>query len=229
MYWKESGAGTEDRDHASVVDVVFRIQCPRLVADHAHDLLQAVVSSLPWFSDEKAAGIHSIHGADSGNGWYRPAQEDGAVLQLSRRVRLILRVPETRVAQCVTLCGATLTVSEYSITINDYNLRVINPAPTLFARSMVTAVDETEEAFVEKIHARLANTGIDAPKILPGLKHRIRLADRYLLVRSLLLADVTISDSIRLQEVGLEENRKLGCGLFVPYKSITSVRSAEYE
>ena len=41
---------------------------------------------LPWMVDEPQAGIHLIHGAESGNGWIRP-QEPDALLILSRRTR----------------------------------------------------------------------------------------------------------------------------------------------
>ena len=220
MYWQESSEKNEYDGLAKVVDIAFRIRCTRLPVDHAYDLLQAIVGKMPWIQNEDLVGIHSIHSANSGNGWYRPEQEDGSYMQLSKRVRLILRVPANRLDQCVVLCGETLNVSDQQIMVNDYKVRRINPTPTLFARGVLTEAGESENTFVERSREGLQEINVEAPKILPGRKHRIKLPDEHLFARSLLLADVSISDSVKLQERGLGENRKLGCGLFIPHKSI---------
>lgn len=223
MYWQEPSQEKEHKGRANVVDIAFRIRCSCLPVDHAHDLLQAIARVMPWIHDDDMLGIHSIHGAASGNGWYQPMQENGGLMQLSKRVRLILRAPEARLDQCAALCGKTLSVLDQQITVNNYNVRTINPMPALFARSVLTQDKESEDSFIENIHGSLVEMNIDVPKILPGRKHKIKLADRDLVVRSLLLADISIPNSIRLQEVGLGENRKLGCGLFIPHKSISAV------
>ncbi|MDJ0957115.1 MAG: type I-MYXAN CRISPR-associated protein Cas6/Cmx6 [Arenicellales bacterium] len=224
MYWQEPSGKNEYEGLAKVIDVAFRIRCPCLPVDHAYDLFQAVAEKLPWIANEDLAGIHSIRSADSGNGWYRPEQEDGSYMQLSKRVRLILRVPATRLDQCSVLCGETLNVSDQQITVNNYKVRRINPTPTLFARGVLTDTGESENTFVERAHESLKKMNIKAPKILPGRKHQIKLPGGHLVTRSLLLADVTVEDSVKLQERGLGENRKFGCGLFIPHKSIGSVR-----
>lgn len=223
MYWKESAPEEQGEGKTNAVDMVFRIQCPRLPVDHAYDLLQAVATELPWFTEETGAGIHSIYGAGSGNGWLRPPRGQDGILHLSKRVRLILRVPQSRVEQCVALCGVMLQVADYRLMVNSYSLRAIQPTPTLFARGVTTAVDETEASFLERIHHNLLDLGMTVPKLLPGLTHEIQLPGQNLRVRSLLLADVSAADSVKLQEIGFDENRKLGCGLFVPHKSVASV------
>lgn len=220
MHWQEPPSENEYED-ANVVDIAFRIRCPRLPVDHAYDLFRAIVKKLPWIQNDDRVGIHSIHGAESGSGWYRPTQENGGVMQLSNRVRLILRVPKGSLDQCAVLCGRTLTVSDQRIKVNNYKVRPIGPMPTLFARGVLTAAEETEDTFIERVESSLSSMKIDVPKILPGRKHKIRLPDQNLVARSLLLADLSFSDSIKLQEMGLGEKRKLGCGLFIPHKSIS--------
>lgn len=226
MYWDETKSDKSFSGSTSIVDVVFRIHCARLPADHAHDLRQAIADKLPWFEEEAAAGIHSIHGAQSGNGWLRPTQEDGGILHLSKRTRLILRIPQARARQCDALCGTTLAVSKFDLLVNDYNLRAIQPTPTLFAHSFATVAAEAEDTFLQRIQDRLIEIGIEVPKMLPGLQREIRLPGNNLRVRSLLFADVNVFDSIRLQEFGLDEDRKLGCGLFLPHKAIAPVNPA---
>ncbi|MDH5785954.1 MAG: type I-MYXAN CRISPR-associated protein Cas6/Cmx6, partial [Chromatiales bacterium] len=45
---------------------------------------------------------------------------------------------------------------------------------------------------------------------------------RTLTTRSLLVADLSFDDAITLQELGIGQKayRKLGCGLFIPHKSV---------
>ena len=226
MYWQETSEQNKHNERASVVDMAFRIHCRCLPLDHAYDLRQAITTIIPWIEDDDTVGIHSIRGAESGNGWYRPMQQDG-LMQLSKRVRLILRVPEDRQNQCAALCGRTLYLSSHKMTVNNYSVRTINPMPTLFARAVVTDAAETEESFMGRSHDSLNKMGIDVPKMLSGRRHKIKLPDRYLVARSLLLSDVSIPDSLKLQEVGLGVSRKLGCGLFVPHKSISAVNQSK--
>ena len=227
MYWQESSQDNEPKSVAKVVDVAFRIRCPRLPVDHAYNLFQAIAEEMPWIRDDDLVGIHPIHTADSGNGWYRPEQDDDQFMQLSKRVRLVLRLPTSRMDQCETLCGKTLHVSDQQITVNNYKVRRINPMPTLFARGVLSDARETETNFIERVHDSLKKMNIDVPKILPGRKNKIKLPGEHLITRSLLLADISIPDSVKLQETGLGKNRKLGCGLFIPHKSINAVEPIE--
>jgi len=42
--------------------------------------------------------------------------------------------------------------------------------------------------------------------------------------RSLMLADLTVEEAVKLQQQGLGADRKLGCGLFIPHKGINPVK-----
>ena len=225
MYWQESSQDNEPATFAKVVDVAFRIRCPCLPVDHAYDLFQAIVEEMPWIRDNDMVGIHPIHTADSGNGWYRPEQDDDHYMQLSKRVRLVLRLPTNRLDQCETLCGKTLHVSNQQIMVNNYKVRSINPMSTLFARGVLSEAGESESDFAERVHNNLNKMNIDAPKILPGRTNKVKLPGEHLVTRSLLLADVSVPDSVKLQEIGLGKNRILGCGLFIPHKSIDAVKT----
>jgi len=72
VYWEEDK--TKDAAFVvpdDVVDVAFRIRARSLPLDHAHALSEALHAALPWLTEDPAAGVHLIHGAESGNGWYR--------------------------------------------------------------------------------------------------------------------------------------------------------------
>ena len=103
MFWQESREETRAVPD-DVVDIVYQINCRALPVDHAWALSQAVRAVLPWFADEPAAGVHPIHVADSGNGWMRP-ENAGDLLCLSRRTKLVLRVPRQRIDAAQALVG----------------------------------------------------------------------------------------------------------------------------
>lgn len=59
------------------------------------------------------AGIHTIHVAESGNGWERPDDAQHQWLLPSKRTRLMLRIPETRLETVAELTAklCTLTIA----------------------------------------------------------------------------------------------------------------------
>jgi CRISPR-associated protein Cas6 len=219
LYWHEPEDQEQPHRSDTVVDVAFRIECTQLPSDPAYLLSEAVESLLPWFSEDESTGIHSIHGAESGNGWQRPE----GVIHLSRRIRLVMRIPRVRVESCRSLVGETLEIATVPVKLGSIKIRELGPTSTLFARYLVSAVDEMEGTFLDRVNEQLAAMNANAPKRLPGRMNKINTPGGAVYARSLLLADLEAADSIRIQEYGLGKSRSLGCGLFIPHKSISAV------
>ena len=74
-----------------IVDLVFKIHGRALPTEHGYALFRALATIFPWIESDPTTGVHLIHGAESGNGWIRPT--DHQLLQLSKRTRLVLRLP----------------------------------------------------------------------------------------------------------------------------------------
>ena len=222
MQWREQ---TDDADFIvpdEVADLSFRIRCTSLPTDHSWALYRALCEVLPWLADEKQAAVHRIFDAASGNGWLR---SDDDFMQLSRRTRLYLRLPKSRFDDAFALCGRTLNVGGFSLTVGDAKVRALTAWHTLFARSVVCESDD-EETFSRAVSDSLAAINIRPPKMLCGIRHSFCNAESgaEIYARSVLLADLELEESIRLQQTGLGENRLLGCGIFLPHKSIGAVR-----
>ena len=233
MQWEQ----TDDADFVvpdDVLDLSFRIECAQLPVDHARDLYRAIAGVLPWLEDEPCAAIHSIFDAASGNGWVRPAgpaDTAGELMQLSKRTRLYLRLPRHRVADAGGsggLSGHTLDVGGYPLTVGNGKTKPLSAWPTIFARSVAVAggPGDDEGAFSRAVAADLAVMNIRPPKLLCGLLHSILGNGATLSARSVMLADLTLDESIRLQQNGLGANLKIGCGIFLPHKSIAAVAAS---
>jgi CRISPR-associated protein Cas6 len=206
-----------------IVDAVFAIACRSLPVDHAYALQQAIEEALPWFAQEPSAGLHTVHGAASGSGWMRPEGAD-ALLQLSHRAKLALRLPAHRAQEAAALVGHTLQVAGWPLRVEKMALRPLSRITTLFSRCVVLAADD-EVAFVSAATGELGALGIRAERMVCGRVTPVATPERTYQARSLMLAGLGLEQSLLLQRSGLGSGRKLGCGLFIPHKDIADLRS----
>jgi len=211
------------QEHGDIVDAVFAIACRCLPVDHAYALQQAIEDALPWFAQEPRAGLHTVHGAASGSGWMRPEGAD-ALLQLSHRAKLALRLPARRAEEAAKLVGRTLQVAGWPLRVEKMALRPLSRITTLFSRCVVLdALDEA--AFVLVATAELGALGIKPASMVCGRVTPIATPSETFQSRSLMLAGLTREQSLLLQQSGLGAGRTLGCGLFIPHKDIADLRS----
>ena len=221
MYWQQPDE--DDPQQFSVpervIDLHFRIECPALPVDHGWLLFSALRSHLPWLEQEPGAGIHPIHTAESGNGWSRPEQR-GALLYPSRRTPLVLRLPRSRLHEAQQLRGTTLTLGDFSLTLGQATVRPLHKSRTLHARHLGYPDADNEAHFLEQAVNELRSLDIGFKKVLCGRDHTLRNGEQELATRSLMVADLTLSDAVRLQEHGLGPFRHLGCGLFIAHKAV---------
>jgi len=223
MYWQETKETERYIVPDDIVDVVYNIQCRCLPVDHAYALSEAVARALPWFADEEHAGLHTIHVAESGNGWMRPDRAD-ELLHLSRRTKLTLRLPKHRIDDAGKLTGQTLDVAGNSLQVEKSAVKPLSSITTVFSRYVVTRDGADENAFLQDAMAQIGAMGIRPRKMLCGMERVIATPDRLIHTRSLMLADLTVEEAVKLQQQGLGEDRKLGCGLFIPHKGINPVK-----
>jgi CRISPR-associated protein Cas6 len=227
MYWQEN---TKSDSHPTVsddvLDVAYLIRCQTLPVDHAWALSKAVQQVLPWIKSEAGAGVHTIHVAESGNGWMRP-EGAGALLHLSRRTKLQIRVPRHRVDDARNLMGKTLDVAGHALTVEKAMLKPLSAFPAVFSRYVVSDCGQDENAFLAAMVRELGQLGIRPMKMLCGIEKTLATPDGPVRTRSLMLADLTLLESIRVQQRGLGPMRLLGCGLFLPHKDIREVGQAQ--
>ena len=221
-YWNDSPNVDKGRLRVpdDIADLSFRVECHGgLVVDHAYQLYQEISRILPWFAEQPSVALHTLHGAESGNGWVRP-YKDGALLFLSKRTRLRLRLTKSRFSDAALLAGHTLTIGDCKVDIKPPTIRALSSQTTLFCRSLVSANDQDENGFLHYATTLLNAKGIHPRQMMGGRRHTIKTPDKTFHARSLMIVDLSFEESILLQQSGLGTEQKLGCGVFLPHKSI---------
>lgn len=192
-----------------MTDIVFALTGDTLPPDHAYALWREAVRILPWLESEPAAGILPLRAPERGDG-----------LLLSRRARLIVRVPVAAAAEAARLRGQVLNVGGHALTVGESHERPLQPAPTLHAQ--LVASEAGEAAFMEAMDAELRKIGI-AGKLICGKRHLLPGSGGKIAGYSLVAHELKPEDALSLQCCGLGGERHFGCGMFIPYKVIANL------
>ncbi len=201
-----------DEASAVMVDVVFSLEEGTLGDDHAAALSLAIRRVLPWFDEEAEAGILPLSGLAKGNG----------VRFVGRRSRLALRLPIHRVASADFLVGARLDLDGTALMVGTRSVRPLFPARGVVYSHFVSVEADDEIEFLERCKSLLAARGLK-PQLITGKARELRTAEGVVRGFSLMLHGLGAADSLAVQEAGLGAHRALGCGLFVPHKSVVAV------
>jgi CRISPR-associated protein Cas6 len=212
MYNPEWEAIKELDPSAAVRDLQFDLSGAEIPADHGYSLLRELAVHLPWLATDPGVGVHPVHGAPTGRNDY---------LVINRRVKLVLRLPKERIEAAGVLVGKRIDPGAGQITIGAMKQRPLTPFATLYAHFADMGVAD-EAAFLEQARRELADLSIPAGLIC-GKRRKMITPDGVIEGYSLMLHDVKLDQSLRIQEQGLGRYRVYGCGVFIPHKSIKEV------
>jgi CRISPR-associated protein Cas6 len=195
-----------------VVDVVFGVTGTSVPADNAWPLARAVERVLPWLATEALAGIHPLRAAATTYG----------VALLAQRAKLVLRVPEARLHDCLALESTVLDLSGSPLAVGAATTRPLGASATLAAQRVTGGGGDMQE-FEEDMRRILAALAIDCD-FISGRAQHASAGGRDIAGFALALHGLAPADSLRVQREGIGGERRLGWGVFVPAKSIAAVR-----
>lgn len=199
------------RAGASVIDVVFGVAGRTLPVEYAYGLWRAVGCWLPWLEAESAAGIHRLRTAPTGYG----------VVLLANRAKLTLRVPERRLGETLELAGKALDVGGSGLAVGTGAARPLSPWATLHAQQVVAGA-AGEAAFQDEVAQWLHTRGVVC-QFITGRRRTVTAGEREIVGFSVVLHGLSPDASLTMQSEGMGSDRALGCGIFVPHKSIAAV------
>ena len=196
-------------DAGTVVEIVYDLKGGTLPGEYTFALWQELVRALPWLETEEQAGLLPLRGARSG----------GAML-LPQRAKLVLRLPQRLVPQARQLSGRELEVAGHVLQVGAARERPLLAHPTLHAHLVASASGENE--FLDEVAERLHELDIPC-KWICGKHIELRDEEQVISGYSLVVYELNPEGSLRLQQEGLGGERRYGCGLFIPYKEISSL------
>lgn len=198
-------------DETLITDIQFEIKGTTLPKDHGYALFLELIRLLPWLENEELGGVHTIHGADIG-----PDE-----IILGRRGKLVIRALSARMNDLQTLAGKTLRIEGRTLTIGAAKVKPLSRHTPLFAHCVTTG-SEDELDFTNDIIRLLDEMEIDS-RFICGKRQSIRTQDGTVSGFSLMLHGLPVEHSLLVQQQGLGGHRKIGCGLFIPHKSINAL------
>ena len=202
-----------------LIDLQFDLVGTTIPADNAQLLADALQGLLPWLGEDGGSGIQHMKGAETNTG--------DATLNINRRTKLFLRVPKTRVADAQQLIGQSLDLAGHALQIGSFKTREFSPFGNIYAHFVDTG-STTEEQFVQDVMQELDGHFQLRCGFICGKRQTLQSTSGPLHGYSLMLHDVPPHKSLQLQDEGLGRHRLLGCGIFIPHKSIAPVVPANH-
>ena len=225
MYWNEDKKREKYQIPDDVIDLSYVVKCKCLPLEHMQPLYESLSSVLPQIKDDKFAGIHPINGSESGNGWER-SNDPNQLIYLSRRQKMSIRISKDYLQEAENLAGKIINVAGYDVELGKTSIKKLSDLPTTFCRSIMIDSRMEEDDFLRWAFNELKSLDINVNKMMAGKERAVKLAKgNERITRSLMVAELTQVESVRLQQHGLGGGRKLGCGIFLPQKDIKAVNS----
>jgi len=196
------------------VDLSFPLSGRSVGVDAADRLQQLLSTALGLGKEDTLFGIHPLNGLTA-------EDESEQRLLLSRRTRLILRLPAELVAAAQALAGSAFDLGAGAVRLGEGQIRPLQAAPVIYS-AFVHLGPADEHSFLCLAEQTLAACDIRV-RLLPGKARQRSVLGEVLSGYSLMLHGLDEEQSLHVQRVGLGNHRRWGCGLFVPHKSIAAV------
>ncbi|MDO8959569.1 MAG: type I-MYXAN CRISPR-associated protein Cas6/Cmx6 [Rhodocyclaceae bacterium] len=212
------------------VDLQFALQGYAVPHEYIDALWAEVRGILPWMETDALAGLHLLSGLSPGEGeWY-----------ISGRSRLALRLARQQVdLASAALSGARLQLGANQVEVGAASVRELAHTAVLYARFVTftatapARLDEpmsdepmSEADFQTLCQQQLTSMGL-APRLIFGKAQRAQTSVGALHGFSLMLAGLGADATRQIQRHGLGDERKRGCGIFVPHKSMAAAGTLE--
>ena len=192
-----------------MIDVVFDLDGAQVPQDYPFELWSEIVQSLVWLKEEKNVGILPLRGSVSGES-----------LLLSKRTKLILRVPADRAELANKLTGQKLTIGSNILLVGEGRARVLHAATTLHSMLVESSLGEVE--FLADMKKKLQKLNVTCNLICDKYR-KISSGKQTIAGYGLVLHDLKPQASLLIQGTGLAGARQYGCGIFVPFKAISGL------
>jgi CRISPR-associated protein Cas6 len=191
----------------TVVELSFRLVGHCIPVDHGYALYAAISRHVPEIHDAREIGVQPIRGTYGGDG----------LLYIAPFSRLTLRLPDDRIRHYLKLAGQTLDVKGHPLRISMPEARKLLPIVSLRSRLVTIKGFLDKGPFLEAAARQLQSIGVRG-EVLLGERRTFRVKDKHVVGFEVAITGLTAEESLTLQEEGLGGRRRMGCGVFVPWR-----------
>ncbi len=201
-----------------IIDLSFVLVGTTFPLDHGYCLFSAICRVVPGLHGDRRIGVHPIRGRQTAPG----------ALTLDNRSRLKLRLPSEEVAPYIALAGQALELEDHRLRVGIPRVEALIPAANLASRLVTFRNALAPSDLEEDVRRELARLEISgAPHFVPSarpafagqpLRRVLKVREKRVVGYSLRVTGLTAEESIRLQEEGLGGRRRMGCGVFAPWR-----------
>jgi CRISPR-associated protein Cas6 len=202
-------------DAIPYVDLSFSVMGKSLPIDHGYGLFSALAHWQQELHQLKSMSIAAITGI---------LAQQGTIIDLTDRSRLLVRLPVDKVPLVYPLAGKSLTIGKHKIRLGIPQMDFLQPAQRLRSHLVVIKGYQEPESFLEAAQRHLEQLGIQRNlRILTKAdgtpKRKTIKIKRFTVVGfGLEVTGLSDEDSLTLQRQGIGGKHKMGCGVFMPVK-----------
>jgi CRISPR-associated protein Cas6 len=202
-----NGLLTPQRSAGTIIELSFRLLGRTIPVDHGYALYAALSRVVPELHDAQELGIQPVRGVYAG----------GGALHLAPFSCLTIRLPQDHIQPVLKLVGKTADVDGHVLHIGVPNARALLPVANLRARLVTIKGFLEAESFTEAAKRQLHSLSIKGEFLL-GIRRTLRVKDKQVVGFEVAVTELTAEESLILQEKGLGGRRRMGCGVFVPWR-----------
>ena len=136
-----------------------------------------------------------------------------------------MRVNRKQINSIKSIEGKKIELFGNILKIGESKVKSFLVVKDLFCRFVISDTKTSEDDFLHKIQTELRNFNINIRKALCGKSMLVNFGKETVYTRSLMIADLSKEESLKLQEEGVGEKKLFGCGIFLPHKSIDAVNN----
>lgn len=202
-----------------VVDCTLEVKGECIHLDHSYELFSALSRKQMVLHDSSLkVGIFGINGS--------PDRKNKTILHLSDKSRLRMRLPIQNVGIAYRLEGQSLIVGNSELQLGEVKISLLDPVPNLTARLIVIKNATEPDLFLASCQRQIDKLNIQGEIALDDRSNgqakykTIKIRGFTVMGFGLTVTNLNPVDSLILQQEGLGGKRKMGCGMFIPVRSI---------
>jgi len=214
MLLTQNNLNAEQNIDSTFVELSFSVIGQTLPADHGYGLFSALTQCIEELHELSGWSLNTISGIPDKQG----------KISLREYSKLRIRLPSEKVPLVYPLAGKKLQIGIHDIVLGIPQIFTLNSASQLRSRLVVIKGYQKPESFLAAAQRQLEKLGIKGNLSISInssgeiSRKTIKIKKFTIIGFGLEINDLDSENSLLLQKVGIGGKRRMGCGVFVPFR-----------